>query len=126
MTSSESTIDLLEECLPLVEDRYLRCFYGEPWSFLTMYTAIMLLKIHLGDESWQTAKSVCGHRFLDLYYKHIGRQHTSLLSQQHPTSQSSLVHIDVSITTVLWRIMRRVFQKIVNSVLVRDTFEITI
>ncbi|KND93561.1 hypothetical protein TOPH_01405 [Tolypocladium ophioglossoides CBS 100239] len=84
-TSSQSTVDLLEQCLPFIEDRYLRCF--EPWCFFTMCAAIMLLKIHLGKESWQAAKSPCAQRFLDLHYKHIGRQQTSLLTQQLPTTQ---------------------------------------
>lgn len=78
---AESTIDLLEQCLPFTEDRYLRCFYGEPWCPLTMYGAIMLLKVHLGKESRQTAKSACAQRFLDLYYKHFARQETSDLNQ---------------------------------------------
>lgn len=37
----------------------------------------MLLKIQLGQETHQTAKSACAHRFLDLYYKHFSRQATS-------------------------------------------------
>lgn len=106
MTSSEATIEILQQCLPFMEDRYLRCFYGEPWSFVKMCAAIMPLKIHLGKESWQTAKSSCASRFLDLHYKHIGRQQTSLPSQQHPTSQDSVGQINVSVTTVLCREMR--------------------
>lgn len=37
----------------------------------------MLLKIRLGQETHQTAKSACAHKFLDLYYKHFSRQATS-------------------------------------------------
>ncbi|KAI1077896.1 hypothetical protein F5B20DRAFT_571901 [Whalleya microplaca] len=81
MTNAESTIDLLEKCLPFVEERYLRCSYGEPWCPLTMCGAIMLLKIHLGKESRQTAKSYCAQRFLGLYYKHFVREEESALSQ---------------------------------------------
>ena len=97
MASSESTIVLLEECLPLMEDRYLRCFYGEPWCFLTMCAAIMLLKIHSDRETWHTAKPLCAQRFLDLHYRHIGRQQTALSSQQNPDSVSQ---IDVRIITI--------------------------
>lgn len=82
MTNPESAIILLEQCLPLMEERYLRCLYGEPWCFVTMCAAIMLLKIRLGQESWQTAKSSCAQRFLDLHYKHFGGQQTYL---QQPT-----------------------------------------
>lgn len=99
MSSSQSTIDLLEKCLPFIEDRYLRCF--EPWCFFTMCGAIMLLKIHLGKDSWQAAKSSCAQRFLDLHYKHIGRQQTSLLTQQLPTTQVPAGQVEVSITTPL-------------------------
>jgi hypothetical protein len=65
-----------------------------------MCAAIMLLKVHLGKESWQTAKSACAQRFLDLYYKHIGRQQASLMSQQHPTPQGSLGSTDVGSTNI--------------------------
>lgn len=37
----------------------------------------MLLKIQLGQETRQTAKSACAHMFIDLYYKHFSRQATS-------------------------------------------------
>ena len=102
MSGSEPTIDLLEQCLPLMEDRFLRCFYGEPWCFLTMCAAIMLLNVHLGKESWQTAKSTCAQRFLDLHYKHIGRQQTAVVGQRHLIPQESVLdQLDVSITMVL-------------------------
>jgi hypothetical protein len=74
MASSEETINLLEECLPFMEQRYLGCFYGEPWCFLTMYAAIMLLKLHVEKETPELARSSCARRFLDLYDRHIGRQ----------------------------------------------------
>ncbi len=96
MAGSEHTIKLLEDCLPFMEDIYLRCFYGEPWCFLMMFAAIMLLRIHLGKESRQTAKASCARRFLDLHYKHIGRHQESILSQQHPTLQNTTGQVDVS------------------------------
>ncbi|KAL2289561.1 hypothetical protein FJTKL_01823 [Diaporthe vaccinii] len=74
---SQSTIGLLEQCLPFAEDRYLHCLHGEPWCPLTMYGVIMLLKIQSGQETHQTAKAACAHRFLDLYHKHFSRQATS-------------------------------------------------
>lgn len=122
MASSESTIDLLEQCLPFMEDLYLRCFYGEPWCFVTMCAAIMLLKVHLGQESWQTAKSLCAQRFLDLHYKHKGKHKTSLPSQQHPIPQNAVGQIDVSINTALCREMRQLFQKAVNGLVVHMMF----
>jgi hypothetical protein len=50
----------------------------------------MLLKIHLGKESWQKAKFVCALIFLDLHYKHIGRQQMAVMSQQLPPAQVSV------------------------------------
>ena len=78
LTGCQSTIDLLEECLPLTEETYWRCSRAEPWCFVTMCAAIMLLRIHLGSLSRQAAKACFVQRFQDLHYKHIGRQQTSL------------------------------------------------
>jgi hypothetical protein len=39
-----------------------------------MYAAIMLLKLHVGKETSESARSSCARQFLDLYYKHIERQ----------------------------------------------------
>lgn len=75
---ARSIIELLEECLPLIEQRYLRCYHGEPWGPLTMCGAIMALKIHLGSETRQAAVSNCAQRFLDLYYRHISRKESPL------------------------------------------------
>ena len=41
-TSSGSTIELLEQCLPFAKNRYLRCFSSEPWCYSTMDAAIVL------------------------------------------------------------------------------------
>jgi hypothetical protein len=51
----------------------------------------MLLKIHLGKETRQKAKSVWAPRFLGLDYKHIGRQQVAVTSQQLPPAQTSVV-----------------------------------
>ncbi|CZR65084.1 related to transcription activator protein acu-15 [Phialocephala subalpina] len=89
MANSLSTVELLEQCLPLMEERYLRCFYGEPWCFLTICATTMLLKVHLGEESWATGKSSCAKRFLELHYKHIGRHQASPPSQHYSMSEGS-------------------------------------
>ena len=98
MASSGSTVELLDRCLPLMEERYLQCFHGESWCFFTMCAAIMLIKIHLGRESWQTAKSSCAQRFLALYNKHIAKYQISLLSLQGSTSQDLVSQNNVSNT----------------------------
>jgi hypothetical protein len=100
-TSSEYTIEILDQCLLYMEERYLRCFYGEPWCFLTMCAAIMLIRIHLRKETWETAKSSCAQRFLGLYHKHIGKYQLSLPSQRNLTSQDMAGQIDVSTTANL-------------------------
>jgi hypothetical protein len=96
MTGPDSMIELLEQCLPLMEARYLRCFYGEPWCPLTMCGAIMLLKMHAGQESVQTAKSSCAQRFLCLYYKHFRRQGAPVQNLHYPPGQEASNHLAVS------------------------------
>lgn len=83
------SIDVLEQCFPLMENRYLYCFQGEPWCVLTMGAVIMLPKIQAGKESRQTAKSSFAKRFLDLHYKHQDLLHTcstSLPPETHATN----------------------------------------
>lgn len=118
MTSSESTVDLLEQCLPYTENIYLRCHNGEPWSAIIMCAVIMLLKIHLGKESWQSAKSGCAARFLDLYYKHRERENASSLIQQHLISLDSVGQTEVCITNDHFLKMHSLCWKTANAVLV--------
>lgn len=56
----------------------------------------MVLKIHLGEETRQTAKTSCARRYLDLHYKHVERRRAALSSQWYPTPVGSDGHIDVS------------------------------
>ncbi|KAI1768745.1 hypothetical protein GGR53DRAFT_517672 [Hypoxylon sp. FL1150] len=88
----QSTIDLLEGCLPFMEAIYLRCCLGEPWCFVTMCGAIMVLKIHLGKEARQTAKASFARLFLDLHYKHVGRKRATNSNQWYPTATGSDNH----------------------------------
>jgi hypothetical protein len=67
----ENAIEILEHCLPFVEERYLKSFYGEPWDPLTMSRAIMMLRMHVGGDTRLAAKSTCVQRYLDLYYKYF-------------------------------------------------------
>ncbi|KAI1213072.1 uncharacterized protein F4807DRAFT_310353 [Annulohypoxylon truncatum] len=84
VTDYQSTIDLLEKCVPLVEDMHLRCCHSDLWCFITMYAANMLLEIHLGRKSRQTAKASCARRFLSLHHKQVERQKMCLPSHQCP------------------------------------------
>lgn len=87
MSNASSTLGLLEQCLPIFEDRYMICPH-ELWCFITMYASFMMLKIHLGKETWQTAKSSCAQRFLSLYFKQAGRMQLA--------PGEVMAHIDVS------------------------------
>lgn len=95
VTDSQAIVDLLEQCVPLMEDRHLRCCYSELWCFITMHAALMLLKIHLEKESHQTAKAACARRFLDLHYRQMERQRMSVPNQQCLTPPDLSNHIDV-------------------------------
>lgn len=94
MTNALSTVDLLEQCLPVIEDKYLR--FSDPWTFFIMCTAIMLIKIHLGKESRQNAKSSCARRFLDLYYKNVWMHQPADLAQQQAITQDIVNQTAVS------------------------------
>ncbi|PVH80563.1 hypothetical protein DL98DRAFT_459635 [Cadophora sp. DSE1049] len=72
MSQTTSTIELLELCIPMFEDRYRRCTH-EMWCFITMYSAFLMIKVHLGRETWQSAKSSCAQRFLAVYFKQSGK-----------------------------------------------------
>ncbi|KAH8906635.1 hypothetical protein BR93DRAFT_626166 [Coniochaeta sp. PMI_546] len=84
----DSALALIEQCLPAIETRYLLSFHGEPWCPLTMLGAIMLIKIHLGEESHQTAKASIAARFLDLYYKHVAQQEADARKEYDLTTPS--------------------------------------
>ncbi|KAK0708323.1 hypothetical protein B0H67DRAFT_337005 [Lasiosphaeris hirsuta] len=95
MANIESTVDLLEQCLPLAENRYLACLYGKPQCLLTIGAAIMLLKIHLGKESLPIARSSFGQRFLGLYYRHFARQQVPPPTEQTPTPSGPFVDLGI-------------------------------
>ncbi|KAH8655725.1 hypothetical protein BX600DRAFT_367309, partial [Xylariales sp. PMI_506] len=71
LSNSKSTIELLEKCYPMMEDDYFR--NGGPWCFLTVCAAVAILKAHIGLETRQSGKEVCARRFLDMYYRTVGR-----------------------------------------------------
>ncbi|KAI1378367.1 hypothetical protein F4677DRAFT_392700 [Hypoxylon crocopeplum] len=96
MTGSQSTIDLLEQCLPFMENIHLRCCYSELWCFMTMCAAIMLLKIRMGKESRQTARAACARRFLDLHYKQMERQKMCRTHEQCLATSHHPDHIDIA------------------------------
>ncbi|KAH7420133.1 hypothetical protein BKA64DRAFT_700132 [Cadophora sp. MPI-SDFR-AT-0126] len=94
MTQASATIETLEKCLPMFEDRYRRCPH-EMWRFITMYSAILMIKIHLGKETWQTAKSACAQAFLAVYFKQPEREQLgpSILNEQESRQPNTSAEI---------------------------------
>lgn len=115
MTESQSMVELLEQCLPLIEDRHLRCCYSELWCFITMCAAIMLLKIHLGKESNSTAKASCAEKFLDLHYRQIDRQTRSLSNRQSLLALGPVYQVNVSHTPYLLPISFSGYAQVINN-----------
>ncbi|THW85577.1 hypothetical protein D6D15_07968 [Aureobasidium pullulans] len=95
MSCSDAVVDLLERCVPIAESRYLQSCNSEPWCFITMCAAYLILKIHVGKIDSQTAEYICAQKFLDLYYKHSGSQQTpsSNQNQEQPLLQNGLAPV---------------------------------
>lgn len=69
MINSEHTLQLLQSCLGMKEDRILRCGNNEPWGYSIMCAAFGLLEAHLGTRSPEAAKAASAERFVNLHYK---------------------------------------------------------
>ena len=74
-------VQSLEQCVPFMENEYLRSSSGKPWCLMTMLGALSLLKIHLGLETRQRAKILCAQRYLNLRSERAGPQESLLASQ---------------------------------------------
>ena len=83
MINSQHTLQLLEKCLAMKEDRILRCGNNEPWGYSIMCAAFGLLEAHLGTKTPEAAKAASAERFINLHYK-------LLAGQDPPGSQQSL------------------------------------
>lgn len=95
MGCSDGTIDLLVRCVPITESRYSQSCNSEPWCFITMCAAYLILKVHLGKSDSQTAEYICGQKFLDLHHKHSGSQQTpsSNQNQEQPLLQNGFAPV---------------------------------
>ncbi|KAK4458509.1 multidrug resistance regulator 1 [Cladorrhinum samala] len=82
MVSSQHTLQLLEKCLAMKEDRIVRCGNNEPWGYSIMCAAFGLLEAHLGTKTPQEAKQASADRFLRLHYKLLSGQDAPPSSQQ--------------------------------------------
>ena len=83
MINSQHTLQLLEKCLAMKEDRILRCGNNEPWGYSIMCAAFGLVEAHLGTKTAEAAKAASAERFVHLHYK-------LLAGQDPPGSQQSV------------------------------------
>ncbi|GAB1313520.1 N-terminal binuclear Zn cluster-containing protein [Madurella fahalii] len=74
MINSQHTLQLLEKCLAMKEDRILRCGNNEPWGYSIMCAAFGLLEAHLGTKTPEAAKAASAERFVALHYKLLAGQ----------------------------------------------------
>lgn len=87
MVNSHHTLNLLDKCLQMKEDRILRCGNNEPWGYSIMCAAYGLLETHLGIKDSQQAKSSSAERFINLHYRLIAGQDPPLLGPQQQQQQ---------------------------------------
>lgn len=80
MINSQHTLQLLEKCLALKEDKILRCGNNEPWGYSIMCAALGLLEAHLEVKTSEAAKAASAERFINHHYK--------LLAGQDPPASS--------------------------------------
>lgn len=81
MINSKHTVEALEKCLAMKEDRILRCGNNEPWGYSIMCAAFGLLEAHLGIKTPQEAKAASADRFVTLHYKVMAGQDPPVSSQ---------------------------------------------
>ncbi len=89
MINSQHTLELMEKCLMMKEDRILRCGNNEPWGYSIMCAALGLLEAHLGTKSAEAAKAGSAERFVNLHYKLLAGQDPPSSQQPPPSSQQS-------------------------------------
>jgi len=77
-SNHQETLQLIEKCIALKEDRVLRCGNNDPWGYSSMCAACGLIETHLGLKTPEAAKAQAAERFISLHYK--------LLSYQVPTA----------------------------------------
>ena len=82
MINSQHTLQLLEKCLAMKEDRILRCGNNEPWGYSIMCASVGLLEAHLKVRTPESAKAASAERFINLHYKLLAGQDPPSSSQQ--------------------------------------------
>ncbi|SPO04277.1 uncharacterized protein DNG_06960 [Cephalotrichum gorgonifer] len=69
MINAKNTVELIEKCISMKEDRLLRSGNYEPWGFVFLYGALGLLQAHLNLKTAADAKASAIERLKNLQYK---------------------------------------------------------
>ncbi|KAI1179878.1 hypothetical protein F4777DRAFT_532316 [Nemania sp. FL0916] len=72
--NNKETLQLIEKCINLKEDRVLRCGNNDPWGYSSMCAAYGLIETHLGLKTREAAKAQAAERFIGLHYKLLSLQ----------------------------------------------------
>ncbi|GAP85588.2 putative C6 zinc finger domain-containing protein [Rosellinia necatrix] len=73
-SNNRETLQLVEKCIALKEDRVLRCGNNDPWGYSSMCAAYGLIETHLGLKAPEAAKAQAAERFIGLHYKLLSYQ----------------------------------------------------
>ncbi|KAI0442836.1 hypothetical protein F4803DRAFT_517527 [Xylaria telfairii] len=85
-SNSKETLQLVEKCIAVKEDRVLRCGNNDPWGYSSMCAAYGLMETHLGLKTVEAAKVQAAERFISLHFK--------LLSYQVPPEGQQEAQLD--------------------------------
>lgn len=83
---NKETLQLVEKCIAVKEDRVLRCGNNDPWGYSSMCAAYGLMETHLGLKTVEAAKVQAAERFISLHFK--------LLSYQVPPEGQQEAQLD--------------------------------
>ncbi|RYC55804.1 hypothetical protein CHU98_g10404 [Xylaria longipes] len=72
--NSKETLQLVEKCIALKEDRVLRCGNNDPWGYSSTCAAYGLIETHMGLKTADAAKARVAERFIALHYKLLSYQ----------------------------------------------------
>ncbi|KEQ90664.1 hypothetical protein AUEXF2481DRAFT_533207 [Aureobasidium subglaciale EXF-2481] len=102
MSCSESTIGLIECCLPIMRDKCLRSSNVEPWCYVTICACLSLLEVHLGKCDHATAKYSCAQKFLDVFKKNTLAGFQPLLTPQDVPQPAPLTQAEDDASASSW------------------------
>jgi hypothetical protein len=88
-SNNQETLQLIEKCITLKEDRVLRCGNNDPWGYSSMCAAYGLIETHLGLKTPEAAKAHAAERFINLHYKLLSYQ-VALGEQEQQTQPGSI------------------------------------